>query len=122
MKPLFTICIALISYFGLAQEIIIEDEDTKPSILLATKNYKGFDAIYNNLQTISENINETTLTLMCIDEIRQGQLLINVANIGRSFDDLKIDTRPSLNLELQRVMFTGNFFNTQQRIPLIIRQ
>ena len=84
MKYLFTICFALISCFGLAQEVITEDEDTKPSILLATKDYKGFDAIYNNLQTISENINETTTILMRLDDIRQGQLIINTASIGEN--------------------------------------
>ena len=120
MKYVFTICFTLIINLGFSQEVIIEYDE--PINLLLAVNYEGFDDIYNRLKSISENINETTISIQRIDEIRQGQLVINTENIGRSFEGFKIDPRPSLNIELQRVMFSGNFINSFQRTPIIIKQ
>jgi len=121
MKYLCLLCFTLISFVGLSQEVIIEEDNT-PSKLMLAVNYPSFEDIYNRLDAITENINDTSITLQRIDEIRQGILIIDTKRIGHSFEGLKIEARPSLNLELQRVMFTGNFFNTLQRTPLIIRQ
>lgn len=120
MKYLFTFCFALFGYLGFCQDIIVEDN--QPTILDLTINYEGFDTIYDNLRAISENINQTTSIIKRFDEIRQGQLIINTENIGQSFEGLKMDVRPSLDVELQRIMFTGNFFNTQQKTPIVIQQ
>jgi hypothetical protein len=118
MKLLFTLSLTFISYIGFSQEVIIEDN--QPNTIDLSINYQGFEDIYNKLRAISEHINETTTIIKRFDEIRQGQLIINTENLGRSFEGLKMDARPSLDVELQRIMFTGNFFNTQQRTPLIV--
>ncbi|WGD33905.1 hypothetical protein [Olleya sp. YS] len=118
MKYVFTICMTLMSCFGLSQEILVDNNQT--NAIDQTINYQGFEEIYNKLRAISEHINETTTIIKRFDEIRQGQLIVNTENLGRSFEGLQIDARPSLDVELQRIMFTGNFFNTQQRTPLII--
>ena len=120
MKHLYILCFSLSCAFGFSQEVIIEDE--KPSDLLLAVNYKGFDDVYNRLESISKNINETSVILKRIDQIRQGFLVIDTKSIGQSFEGLKIDARPSLNLELQRVMFTGNSINPFRRTPIVINQ
>ncbi|WP_397363251.1 hypothetical protein [Olleya sp. R77988] len=119
MKYLFTFCFTLFSYLGISQEVIVENNPENNLDL--TINYKGFDTIYSNLRAISENINETTTIIKRFDEIRQGQLIINTENIGQSFEGLKMDIRPSLDVELQRIMFTGNFINPR-RAQVIISQ
>lgn len=118
MKAVVTLSFVLLSWFSFSQEIIIENN--KPDDVILQINYKGFEAIYDKLQSITDNINNTTIAIKRIDEIRQGQLIISTENMGKSFKGFNINPRPSLNIEVQRVMFTGNFFNTMQSTPIIL--
>ena len=115
MKHLFSISFVLISCIGFSQEELKQNP-----LFLSTGNNGNFESVYNRLSAISENINETTFTINHLDEIRQGQIIISTNDIGRSIGNMKIDTRPSLNIEAQRVMFTGNFANPRMPISQII--
>ena len=108
MKYFLTLSLILVSYLGFSQEIIVESNTTNPVQAL---NYPDFDNVYDRLKAISTNINETLVVIDRLDEMRQGQLIINTTNIGKSFEGVTLDIRPSLDIELQNVMYTGTFLN-----------
>jgi len=61
----------------------------------------------------------TTRSIKRLDEIRQGQLIISTENINKSITIESIDIRPSLDIEVQKIMFTGNFRNPRDRNVII---
>ncbi|WP_299890608.1 hypothetical protein [uncultured Lacinutrix sp.] len=118
MKYLLSITFILISYFGFSQENIKQNDENP--LFLTTGNTGNFDTVYKRLNDISNNINETTTIIKHIDDIRQGQIIISSDNIGRAFNNIDINVQPSLDIEVQRIMFTGNFVNPKMPISQII--
>ena len=55
--------------------------------------------------------------------MRQGQLIISTKPLAESFNSIYLETRPSLNIELQQIMFSGNFQNPSlRRFPVVFKQ
>jgi len=55
--------------------------------------------------------------------MRQGQLIISTKPLAESFNSIYLETRPSLNIELQQIMFSGNFPNPSlRRFPVVFKQ
>lgn len=117
MKYTLITSFILISMFSFSQEK--NEQLNNLPLLITTGNNGNFDTVYSRLNTLSKNITENTVSLKRLDEIRQGQLIISTENIGKSLKMIKIDMRPSLDIEVQRIMFTGNFLNPRQ--PGLIR-
>lgn len=109
MRHLIVVVFILVSTLSFSQE---KNKDLKQlPLLILVGNNGNFNSVYNKLDALSKNITETTVVLKREDEIRQGLLIISTENLGKSFNAIHLDTRPSLNIEVQRVMFTGNFHN-----------
>ncbi|AUC80854.1 hypothetical protein [Lacinutrix sp. Bg11-31] len=102
MKNLLFVIIILISVLGFAQE---QKTNTKP-LFISNINISAFDKVYLDLDKVTNSITNINFGMKRIDEIRQGQLIISTENIGRSLKNIKIDMQPSLNTEVQRIMFT----------------
>ncbi|WP_452222414.1 hypothetical protein [Lacinutrix salivirga] len=118
MKAFITLSILFISFLGYSQENTTTTNNYKFDY--KKLNYKGFNSVYDNLKALSNNINQTTTVIRGFDEMRQGQILVDTRNLGKSFEGLELDSRPSLNLEMQRIMFTGNSINPFQDNQLIL--
>jgi len=117
MKRLLFISFAFIGIIGFAQQQV---QQTRP-LFLSVGNNGYFNNVYAKLDAITNSITNTNFNIKRIDEIRQGQLIISTENIGKSLQNIKIDVQPSLDVELQRVMFSSNFPNPRQRF-LVIKQ
>jgi len=107
MKNLLFPFFILICFLSFAQE---QDAKIQP-LFISNISFNGFDKVYSDLNKVANSITANNFSIKRIDEIRQGQLIISTENIGRTFNNLKIDMRPSLDIEAQRIMFTGNFIN-----------
>jgi len=109
MKPLLILALFLVSVFGFSQE---QHKPLDQLPLVITTGYKGsFETVYNSLDNLSKHITKNSVILKRENEIRQGQLIISTENMGKALKNVKIDMRPSLDIEVQRIMFTGNFIN-----------
>jgi len=118
MKYLFTFSFILVSLFGFSQEDDTKLDNSKP-LFVSTSSISNLESIFKRLENITNNINTTTYTIKGLDEIRQGQIIISTDNIGKSINIESIDIRPSLDIEVQRIMFTGNFRNPRDRNVII---
>ncbi|WP_034059697.1 hypothetical protein [Lacinutrix jangbogonensis] len=116
MKNFLFASFALISVLGFSQEQITK---TQP-LYISSINFTdfNFNSAYSDLDKISLTIMGKKLNIKSIDKIRQGQLVFSTANIGKSLKNIKIDMQPSLQVEAERVMYSGNFINPNQ--PLIL--
>lgn len=110
MKKVLFVSSILMSVFCFAQE---QKEITYP-LFISNITIGGFDKLYTDLDKVSNSITSNNNSMKRIDEIRQGQLIISTENIGRSLKNINIDMRPSLDIEVQRIMFTGNFQNPRR--------
>ena len=111
---LFITCI-LFNVLGFTQE---QSDKTQP-LFISNINIGDFGKVYSDLDKVTNSITSNNFSIKRIDDIRQGQLIISTENIGKSLKNIKINMRPSLNVEVQRIMFTGNFLNPRQ--PGVIR-
>lgn len=116
MKNIVFVCLALVSFFGFSQEKITK---TQP-LFLSSINLTdfNFNTVYSDLNDLSLSIMGKKLSIDTIDDIRQGQLVFSTENFGKSLRNIKIDMQPSLQIEAERVMFTGNFINPNQPVIL----
>jgi hypothetical protein len=121
MKKSLLVSFVLCSFLSFSQEK--NQEKIELPLLITTGTNGHFYAVYDRLNMLSKNISDNIVSLKNLNEMRQGLFIISTENIGKPFNTSHLDTRPCLNIELQQIMFTGNFNNpNSRRFPIIIRQ
>ena len=121
MKKTLIFAFTLFSLLGFSQEK--EAKKTELPFLISVGNTGVFNSVYSRLDFISKNITKNTKSLQRLEEMRQGQLIISTKPLAESFNSIYLETRPSLNIELQQIMFSGNFPNPSlRRFPVVIKQ
>lgn len=113
MKQLLIVSFTLVSVFCLSQNKL-------EPVLALNINADYFNTVYNKLDAITKSIVGNTYVISYMDDIRQGQLFIVPDNIGKPFNNIKIANQPNLDLQLERILYTGNFPNPRlNNIPNI---
>ncbi|WP_055448282.1 hypothetical protein [Lacinutrix mariniflava] len=105
---LFTISLLVVS-LSFSQEKEAPAK-TQP-LFLSTINIDGSYFTHTNLEAISESIKTTSSTLVKLDKIDNRNLVSLTKDINKIYKYSDFNSKPNLNVALDNVMFSGNFFN-----------
>ncbi|WP_452223143.1 hypothetical protein [Lacinutrix chionoecetis] len=101
-----------IGFIGFSQEKEVPNK-TQP-LFLSTINLDSSYVSKYNLNAVSNNIKTVSAILSNSDKINRRNFVTLTKNINKTYDFSNISAVSTLNLELENIMFTGNFFNPQE--------
>ncbi|WP_152971484.1 hypothetical protein [Lacinutrix algicola] len=86
---------------------------TQP-LFLSTLNIDGSYFTQTNLDAISKSIKTTSSTLVKLDKIDHRNLVALTRNANKIYKYSDFNSKSNLNVALDNVMFSGNFFNPKE--------
>lgn len=112
MKNLLLLPIMLVSIYGFSQES--KKTNASLPLFLSTINIDNSYLIQKHLNTVSHSVNAIANSQFNIDSNKNRHFIVLSKDTNKTYKLLNISTNYSLNMELDAVMFSGNYFNPNE--------